>query len=137
MLAPNSLAPKQKRSTRKRLGRGNATGTGTYAGRGLKGQRSRSGGKGGLKLKGLKATFKSIPKVKGFTSAYVGAPVVNVSELDAKYVADSVVRVPQYKVLGHGELTKKLTVYADSFTASAKIKIEAKGGKAISCGKSS
>lgn len=137
MLSPNTVTSKQKRVKRKRLGRGNATGTGTYAGRGLKGQRSRSGGKGGLKLKGLKATFKSIPKVKGFTSGHVAPEVVNVSELDKTYDADGIVRVVRSKVLGHGELTKKLTVYAGGFTASAKTKIEKQGGKAIVCGKPS
>lgn len=135
MLSAHSVAPKQKRVRRKRIGRGNGSGIGTYSGRGIKGQKARTGGKGGLKLKGLKATFKGIPKVKGFTSAYAAPRAMNVGDLDAKYAADSVVRVPKYKILGQGELTKKLTVYAVGFTAAAKTKIEQKGGKAISCGK--
>lgn len=55
----------KKKKTRKRLGRGNASGHGTYSGKGQKGQRARSGGKGGLKLFGFRRTLLNTPKMKG------------------------------------------------------------------------
>ena len=137
MLSLNSVSPKQKQAKKRRIGRGKGSGRGTYAGRGIKGQRSRSGGKGGLKLMGLKQTFKSIPKVKGFKSHHPELPVVNVASLDKKYEANAVVHLDGHKVLGTGELSKALTVHADQFSATAKEKIEKAGGKAILCGKTS
>ncbi|MDP3970420.1 MAG: uL15 family ribosomal protein [bacterium] len=137
MLSLKTVSSRQKRKHKKRIGRGNASGTGTYAGRGLKGQRSRSGGKGGLKLRGLKATFKSVPKNKGFKSIQVKKDVTNVGTLDKMYEANSIVRLDTQKILGQGELTKSLTVYAGEFSKTAQEKIEQQGGKAIKCGKSS
>ena len=81
MLTLKNLKPKKAKKA-KRVGRGNASGTGTYAGRGLKGQRSRSGGKGGLKLMGLKQTFSKLPKNKGFTSPHAKLNVINIEDLE-------------------------------------------------------
>ncbi len=53
---------------RKRIGRGNASGHGTYSTRGMKGQRARSGGRSGLKKLGMKRIIASLPKLGGFTS---------------------------------------------------------------------
>lgn len=62
----HTLRRGQLRKGKKRLGRGNASGTGTYAGRGLKGQKARSGGRRGLKRRGLKQYLMQIPKSRGF-----------------------------------------------------------------------
>ncbi len=61
----SSLKPQKNRKKKKRVGRGNSSGHGTYSGRGIKGQRSRSGGKKGLKLKGLKVFISQVKKAKG------------------------------------------------------------------------
>lgn len=134
MLTLNNLQPK-KRKTKKRIGRGNSSGQGTYAGRGLKGQRSRSGGKGGLKLLGLKQTFKNIPKSKGFTSPNTSLKVTNLKVLEEKYKDGDVVKLKGYKVLGQGKLSKKLTVCADKFSKSAAEAITKSGGEIKPCGK--
>jgi large subunit ribosomal protein L15 len=136
MLTLHSLHP-NPRKTHKRVGRGNASGSGTTAGKGTKGQKARTGGKGGLKLRGLKAIFKSVPKAKGFTSQYPKISVMNLSTLEERYAASKVAHVENYKILGQGELTKAITVYAAAFSTSAKSKIEQQGGKAITCGKHS
>lgn len=127
---------------RKRVGRGNGSGHGTYAGRGLKGQKSRSG-------KSVRTTFEggqmSIARkmhvLRGFNNKWrVPFQPVNVAALDrfddgATITPESLrdagilkhLREP-VKVLGEGDLTKKLSVSAHGFSASAKAKIEAAGG---------
>ncbi len=61
----SSLVKIKEKNPKKRVGRGNASGKGSYSGRGLKGQRSRSGGKKGLKLRGLRRLSKRLPKLRG------------------------------------------------------------------------
>ena len=127
----------------KRKGRGHATGQGTTAGRGMNGQKSRSGG--GVRLGfegGQMPLYRRLPK-RGFkcrnSKTIIG---INLSALEA-FENDSVVSVETLieagivknprdgvKILGNGELTKKLTVQANAFSAAAKEKIEALGGKA-------
>ncbi|PIY78798.1 MAG: 50S ribosomal protein L15, partial [Parcubacteria group bacterium CG_4_10_14_0_8_um_filter_35_7] len=75
----------RKRKKRKRVGRGNASGHGTYSGRGLKGQKSRSGGKKGLKLKGFKVIIQNIPKTRGFKSIHPKMEIVNTGDLEKKF----------------------------------------------------
>jgi len=134
MLTLNKLKNKNyKKSVR--VGRGNGSGIGTYSGRGLKGQKSRSGGKGGLKLMGLKQTFKKIHKAAGFVSPYKKDLIINLNDLEKKYSANSKVNLPGYKILGTGKLTKKLTVYASAYSKNALDSINKAGGKAITCGK--
>ena len=70
---------------RKRVGRGNASGHGTYSCRGLKGQRSRSGGKSGLKKMGMKTILKNIPKKRGFKSKRPKNQVVNLFDLNEHF----------------------------------------------------
>lgn len=123
----NIKAPKRK--AKKRVGRGNASGTGTYSGRGQKGQRSRSGGKGGLKLKGLKETFRSVPKLKGFNSPNQKLEVLNLADLETKYKAGEKVELKGYKILGQGEIKKKLEITASAFSKSAEKAIIKAGGK--------
>ena len=119
----------------KRKGRGHATGNGKTAGRGHKGQKARSEG-------GQMPLARRIPK-RGFHNIFA-KPLesVNVSALekfedgavvDAKALLDAgILSKCTYgvKILGNGEITKKLTVKASAFSESAKAKIEAAGGKA-------
>jgi large subunit ribosomal protein L15 len=127
----------------KRLGRGNASGHGTYSGRGLKGQKSRSGGKGGLKRKGLANLLRNKPKIGGFRSPYPKMTVINLDLLEQNFKAGELVNPgillaknlvrkakDRIKILGEGKLTKKLTVLAHSFSESAKKAIIEAGGKA-------
>ena len=127
----------------KRKGRGTATGNGKTAGRGHKGQKARSGGKIRIGFEGGQMPLaRRIPK-RGFHNIFA-KPLesVNVSALekfedgavvDAKVLLDAgVLSKCTYgvKILGNGEITKKLTVKASAFSESAKAKIEAAGGKA-------
>ena len=126
-----------------RKGRGHATGNGKTAGRGHKGQKARSGGGVRVGFEGGQMPLaRRIPK-RGFNNIFA-KPLesVNVSaldrfpdgaEVDAQALLDAgVLSKCQYgvKILGNGEITKKLTVRATAFSASAKEKIEAAGGKA-------
>ena len=141
----NDLRPSEgSTKNRKRLGRGNSSGTGTTAGRGYKGQLSRSGGGKGKGFEGGQQPLAMrLPKLPGFINHNrVEYAPVNVARLEAIFadgdvvdaeslVAKGVIKaefVP-VKVLGDGELTKKLTVKVDKVSASAKAKIEAAGGK--------
>ena len=138
----NELSPpKGSRKSRKRLGRGVGSGTGKTGGRGTKGHNSRSGGgvRPGFEG-GQTPLFKRLPK-KGFTNPFRKEfAVVNLSDLN-RYeegtevtpellLNDRVIRktLSGVKILGRGELTVKLTVKANKFSASAKKAIEAAGG---------
>ena len=127
----------------KRKGRGHATGNGKTAGRGHKGQKARSGGGTRIGFEGGQMPLaRRIPK-RGFNNIFA-KPLesVNVSALnkfedgavvDAQAMLDAgILSKCTYgvKILGNGELTKKLTVNAAAFSETAKQKIEAAGGKA-------
>ena len=129
---------------RKRVGRGNSSGHGTYSGRGLNGQGSRAGGTKGAGFEGGQTPLAMrLPKLPGFVNPRrIEYTAVNVSTLEAKFEDGAVVdgaalkaaritksEFESVKVLGNGELTKKLTVQIDKVSASAKAKIEAAGGK--------
>jgi large subunit ribosomal protein L15 len=126
-----------------RKGRGNGSGNGKTAGRGQKGQWSRSGGGVRVGFEGGQMPLaRRIPK-RGFHNIFAKPlEAINVSALD-KFEDGAVVTVNELleagilskceygvKILGKGEITKKLTVQANAFSASAKEKIEAAGGKA-------
>ncbi len=127
----------------KRKGRGHATGNGKTAGRGHKGQKARSGGGTRIGFEGGQMPLaRRIPK-RGFNNIFAQPLTgVNVAVLDrfedgavvdAQALLDAgVVSKCKYgvKFLGNGEVTKKLTVKAAAFSATAKEKIEAAGGKA-------
>ena len=132
------------KKNRKRIGRGNASGHGTTAGRGTKGQLSRSGGGKGAGFEGGQQPLAMrLPKLPGFKNRNrVEYAPVNVARLDGLFNDGDTVTVEALvekgvikrtyelvKVLGDGELTKKLTVSVDKVSASAKAKIEAAGGK--------
>ena len=141
----NDLRPAEgAKKSRKRIGRGNSSGYGTTAGRGYKGQLSRSGGGKGAGFEGGQQPLAMrLPKLPGFTNhSRVEYAPVNVSRLDGLFndgdVVDGTSLVEKgvikaefipVKVLGDGELTKKLTVRVDKVSASAQAKIEAAGGK--------
>lgn len=82
-LAPHTIKPARRSSRKKkRVGRGNSSGKGTYSGRGLKGQKSRSGGKRGLKRRGFKQSLQKVPKVRGFKSVRSKAQTVTLRVLE-------------------------------------------------------
>ena len=127
----------------KRLGRGVGSGLGKTSGKGHKGAKARSGGgkRPGFEG-GQMPLYRRVPK-KGFTNIFrTGYATVNEGQLEvfdngtvvtaAMLKEAKIIRktLDGVKVLGNGELTKKLTVEAAKFTASAKEKIEALGGKA-------
>lgn len=130
---------------RKRIGRGAGSGQGKTAGKGHKGQKARAG-------RGMRPGFEGgqmplqrrLPK-RGFNNIFrQEVATVNVSAIDAAFENGATVTIEDLvsaglvkkvlaggvKVLGNGEMTKSLTVKANAFSASAKEKIEAAGGKA-------
>ncbi len=127
----------------KRLGRGVGSGLGKTSGKGHKGAKARSGGgkRPGFEG-GQMPLYRRVPK-KGFTNIFgTDYAAVNVERLevfedgatvDAQALKDAGIikkELGGVKIMGNGDLTKKLTVKAAKFTASAKEKIEAIGGKA-------
>ena len=127
----------------KRKGRGTATGQGKTAGRGMNGQKSRSGGGTRLGFEGGQMPlYRRLPK-RGFTNIWgTEYTIINVEELN-RFEAGTVITqevleeaglVKQVKdgikVLGQGNINVALTVKADKFSKSAVEKIEAAGGKA-------
>lgn len=138
----SNLKPKKgSRHAKKRVGRGPGSGNGKTAGRGEKGQKSRSGysGKRGFEG-GQMPLHRRLPK-RGFTNIFKkDYAVVNISDLDrfdnGATVDETALRQAGLvkgqhdgiKVLGVGALSKKLTVSATKFSASARKQIEAAGG---------
>ena len=131
-----------KHSDNFRRGRGHGSGNGKTAGKGHKGQKARSGAPRPGFEGGQMPLYRRLPK-RGFKNRNSKEIVaVNISVLenfdnDAVVSVDTliergIVKNPRdgVKILGNGELTKKLTVQANAFSASAKEKIEALGGKA-------
>jgi large subunit ribosomal protein L15 len=148
MQAHQLKPPPGARHARKRVGRGNAAGQGTFSGRGLKGQKARAGNKPRRFFEGGQTRlFKKLPFRRGFTNPFrIEYQAVNLTVLE-RFDKDAEV-TPQLlkekgilrslrkpvKVLAAGDLTKKLTVHAHSFSATAKEKIEAAGGTAVELG---
>ena len=130
-----------KQSDNFRRGRGHGSGNGKTAGKGHKGQKARSGGTRPGFEGGQMPLYRRIPK-RGFTNRNTKTIVgINVSALEV-FENDTVVTVDTLieqgivtnpkdgvKILGNGELTKKLTFQADAFSEGAVAKIEALGGK--------
>ena len=128
---------------KKRVGRGQASGTGKTAGRGGKGQKARTGNMNFIGFEGGQMPLQRRIAKRGFSNPFrVEYALVNVGQLDkldatktwdltalldAKVLRDG---KDGLKILGDGELTKAITVKASKFSASAKEKIEKAGGKA-------
>jgi len=127
---------------RKRVGRGNASGHGTYATKGIKGQQARAGSGPGARFEGGQTPLvRRLPRRRGFRNPFrVAYEPVNVGRLEALPAGSDVtpeslrdlgvvhsLRVP-IKVLGDGELTTKLAVRVHRVSAAARAKIEAAGG---------
>lgn len=133
---------------RKRIGRGNASGHGTYSGRGLKGQKARAGRKPRRFFEGGQTRLiKKLPHRRGFTNPFrVEYSPVNLSDLERFDAGADVtpellkergvlrsLRNP-VKVLAGGEVTRALTVHAHKFSLTAREKIEAAGGSVVEIG---
>ena len=135
-----SPAKGSKQSDNFRRGRGHGSGNGKTAGKGHKGQKARSGAPRPGFEGGQMPLYRRIPK-RGFTNRNrLEIVAINVSALERfdagsevsveTLIESGIVKNPKdgVKILGNGELTKKLTVKANAFSASAKEKIEAVGG---------
>jgi large subunit ribosomal protein L15 len=148
MLAHELRPPKGSKRARKRVGRGNATGHGTYSGRGVKGQKSRAGHKPKLGFEGGQTRLiKRLPRRRGFRNPFrVEYSPVNLRDLERFEAGTEVtpellkesgvlrtLRLP-VKLLAAGEITKALTVKVHKFSATAKEKIQAAGGDAQEIG---
>jgi large subunit ribosomal protein L15 len=132
------------RKARKRVGRGDGSGHGTYSGRGCKGQKSRAG----YRMKpgfegGQLPLIKRLPRKRGFTNIFrTEYSIVNLAKLNMfepgsevdpeKLVAAGIVKSLRrpVKVLGEGGIDRPLSVRAHKFSAAARAKIEAAGGTA-------
>ncbi len=149
----STLGPAQKRKPRKRIGRGLGSGKGRYSGRGIKGQKSRAGShrmRPGFEGGQMPIAMR-LPKLRGNTSAdampvgphRTSTQPVNVRDLERVFEAGADVTPESLvekgllknlridvKILGDGELTKRLNVTAHLFSGSAREKIEAAGGTA-------
>jgi large subunit ribosomal protein L15 len=136
--------PRGATKNRKRVGRGPGSGTGEQSGKGVKGQKARTGHHGArFGFEGGQMPMqRRLPK-KGFKNIFRKEIfAVNLSDIDARFSAGTVTidelksvglvprRSPRIKVLGNGELTKKFVVKADAFSAKAKEKLEKTGGRA-------
>ncbi|KAF0509152.1 50S ribosomal protein L15 [Pediococcus acidilactici] len=137
----NELKPSEgSRTSRKRIGRGDSSGNGKTAGRGQKGQKAR--GKVRLGFEGGQMPlYRRIPK-RGFTNinrkeyAIVNLDALNVFDEGAEITPEALLKaginkkqLSGVKILGNGEVSKKFTVKAQKFSASAVKAIEAAGGK--------
>ena len=145
---PILSAPQGANKNPKRVGRGSSSGLGTTAGKGNKGQQSRSGGKTYIGFEGGQMPLYRRIAHKGFSNypfkkEYV---CINLDQLEAKFDNGATVDKEALKekgfiskktdtlvkVLGNGDLTKKLTIVVDKVSASAKAKIEKAGGSVTS-----
>lgn len=145
MVRQNSIGPAPgSRKARKRVGRGNGSGHGTYSGRGCKGQKSRAGNNSmrpGFEG-GQLPLIKRLPRKRGFTNIfrteYGTVSVGSLKAFDAgtevtpeNMLAAGLIKslARPVKILADGDIDRALTVKADKFSAAAKAKIEAAGGK--------
>jgi large subunit ribosomal protein L15 len=136
--------PIGSKHSRKRVGRGDGSGRGTYSGRGSKGQKSRSGAKIRPGFEGGQLPIiKRLPRKRGFVNIFrTDYSIVNTDRLNIfepgseitpeKLVAAGLVKSLRrpVKILANGDITHPVVVKANKFSASAKAKIEAAGGRA-------
>lgn len=140
----NEIKSPESNKRRKKVGRGDGSGHGTTSGRGTKGQLSRSGGKTRIGFEGGQMPLqRRLPHLRGFkNNRKIVFNVINISMLEGFKEGSTVdydvlmkkglimKKGNPVKVLGNGDLMKKLTVKADGFSKSAREKIEKAGGKA-------
>lgn len=133
---------KGTQKSRRRVGRGyGSTKGGHTVGRGMKGQKSRSGSSG-HKRRGMRRLMLSTPKLRGFKSPHDKPQAVNLTQIDEKYIAKEVVTpktlmkkgliksaTKDVKILANGEITKAVTVKSCKTSATAAEKITKAGGK--------
>ena len=139
----NLIAPAGACKQKRRVGRGSSSGLGSTAGKGNKGQQSRSGGKVYVGFEGGQMPLYRRIARRGFSNYWFKKEfaIVNLRDLEARFADGETVNKETLvskglankadeliKVLGDGELTKKLTVAVDKVSASAKEKIEKAGG---------
>ena len=133
------------RKDRKRVGRGDGSGNGTYSGRGCKGQKSRSGYRMRPGFEGGQLPIiKRLPRKRGFTNLFrkeysiVKLGALNIFKANSEVTPEALLgagivnslKLP-VKILADGDIKHPLTVKADRFSAAAKAKLEAAGGKAV------
>ena len=142
-----SPAPGSKKQ-RKRVGRGNGSGHGTYSGRGCKGQKSRSGHRMRPGFEGGQLPLiKRLPQKRGFVNIFrTEYTIVNLDKLNIfesgsevtpeKLIAMGIVKSQRYpiKILANGDIDRPLVIKVNKFSAEAKAKIEAAGGQAEEVG---
>jgi len=140
----NIKPPTGSKRASKRVGRGNASGHGTFSGRGQKGQKSRSGNKMRPGFEGGQLPLiKRLPSKRGFTNIFrkeysiVNVEKLNVFEKGSEVTPEKMHAAGLFKTLKHpvkilanGEVSHAVSVKANKFSAAAKAKIEAAGGKA-------
>ena len=137
----HELQPKHKSKKKKRVGRGGKRGT--YSGRGIKGQKSRSGRKLAPVIREL---IKKYPKLKGYRSQAIekNIAIVNIGSLDENFKDSEIItpkvllekglinkikgKTPRVKILGKGELTKKLIISNCELSKTAREAVEKKAG---------
>ncbi len=144
---PILSAPAGANKKDRRVGRGSSSGRGTTAGRGNKGQQSRSGGKTYIGFEGGQMPLYRRIAHRGFSNYPFKKEyaVFNLTEIEEKYSDGETVSketltakgllkksVSLVKVLGNGEITKKVTIDVDKISASAKEKVEKAGGSVVS-----
>ena len=140
--ALNTLSPARgSRRAKKRVGRGNASGHGTYSTRGMKGQRARSGGRKGLKKKGMKRIIASLPKLGGFRSLRVKPATITLRMLSDAFPKGGPVtiaalkraglvhaRAKRARVVGGMAASKAFALTGVAVTPGARTAIEKAGG---------
>jgi len=146
LVKQNNITPARgSRHASKRVGRGNGSGHGTYSGRGCKGQKARAGNN---KVRpgfegGQLPLIKRLPSKRGFTNIFrTEYSTVSISQINKfksgvevtpeKLLAAGIIKSLSnpIKILADGDIDHPITVKANKFSASAKAKIEAAGGKA-------
>lgn len=141
-LTMHNLKPsKGSRNKRKRLGRGNASGKGTTAARGTKGQAARTGGRNRRKLRGLRQIMLATPKLRGFKSLKPSADTLRLMVVANSFKDNEIVTPASLvkkgliqntkngvKIVSGAKITNKLTIKGCSVSASVKTAIEEAGG---------
>lgn len=144
MVQIHTLKPTTKKKTKKRIGRGGKRGT--YAGKGLKGQKSRAGAKIRPEIRDV---IKKLPKLRGYKMKVrrKNVKIINVKDIESKFndgekvmpkslIEKKMIRaqkgkLPKVKILSIGEIKKKVEVEDCELSEAAKKKIEKAGGKVI------